>query len=298
VRRGFDEYFGTLLGHSDYYNYHYFDGTYQLRDGERPVKAEGYLTDLLNRRAVEFIGKHAGEPFFMYVPYSALHAPYQPPGRPEPSVTKENMNDGDRRAYAAMLEKVDEGVGMMQSELERLKLTENTLFVLSSDNGGAHFSDNTPLFNGKQSLWEGGIRVPCLMRWPARLPAGKVVRQAGITMDLTATFIAAAGAIPAQDRPLDGIDLLPILRGEQPEVTRTFCWRIDRNTRRQKAVRHGPWKYVHDAGYLHFLYNLDDDIGERRNVAIHNPEIVRELQQRLHAWEAEVDAHRKEFIVR
>jgi arylsulfatase A-like enzyme len=208
------------------------------------------------------------------------------------------MNVGDRRTYAAMLEKVDEGVGMLLSELRRLKLADNTLFVLSADNGGAHFSDNSPLFNGKQSLWEGGIRVPCLMRWPAKLPAGKVVRQPGITMDLTATFLAIAGAKPIPDRPLDGIDLLPILLGDQPTVTRTFYWRIDRNSRQQKAVRHGPWKYVHDAGYLHFLFNLDDDIGERRNLAIHHPEIVRDLQQRLQAWEADVDSQPKEILVR
>jgi arylsulfatase A-like enzyme len=117
-------------------------------------------------------------------------------------------------------------------------------------------------------------------------------------MDLTATFAALAAASPAPDRPLDGINLLPFVLGEQPEVTRTFCWRINRPGRQQKAVRHGPWKYVHDAGYLHFLYNLDEDIGERRNLAIHHPEIVRDLQQRFRAWEAEVDANPKEFVVR
>jgi arylsulfatase A-like enzyme len=240
TRRGFDEYFGTLLGHADYYRYNYFDGTYALRDGDKPVKAEGYLTELLSRRAAEFIGKHAGEPFFLYLPYLAMHAPYQPPGRPEPPVTKEGMNDGDRRTYAAMLEKVDEGVGQMLSELDRLGLADNTLFVFSSDNGGAHFSDNTPLFNGKQTLWEGGIRVPCLMRWPAALPAGKEVHQPAITMDLTATFLAVAGGKPAPDRPLDGMNLLPILTG-QKQATRTFYWRINRSNRQQKAIRHGRW---------------------------------------------------------
>jgi len=297
TRRGFDEYFGTLLGHSDYYRYNYFDGTYELRDGDQPVKAEGYLTDLLNRRAVEFVRKHAGRPFFVYLPHQAVHAPYQPPLRPEPPVSKERMNDGSRRDYAAMLEKVDEGVGMLLAELDRQGVANNTLIVLSSDNGGAHFSDNSPLFNGKQSLWEGGIRVPCLMRWPARLPAGKAVNQPAITMDLTATFAAIAAAETPSDRPFDGINLLPIVTGEHPEVSRTFFWRVNRTGRQQKAIRHGDWKYVLDGGYVNLLFNLKDDIGERRNLAIHHAEIMRDLQQRLEAWEKEMDASDRQFLV-
>ncbi len=291
VRRGFDEYFGTLLGHADYYRHAYFDGTYELRDGERSPKVEGYLTDLINRRAVEFVRKHAKEPFFLYVPHQAVHAPYQPPGRPDPAVTRENMSDGDRRTYAAMLGKVDEGVGMLLAELDRLGLARNTLVVFSSDNGGAHYSDNSPLFNGKQTLWEGGIRVPCLMRWPARLPAGRVSRRLGITMDLTATFLAVAGA--TSDRPLDGVDLLA-----EGEPERTFCWRIDHAVRKQKAVRHGRWKYVQDGGYVHLLFDLEEDVSERRNVAIHHPDVMRDLRRRLAAWEAEVDAPEKEIRIR
>ena len=291
VRRGFDEYFGTLLGHADYYRHGYYDGTYALRDGEQAPKVEGYLTDLVSRRAVEFVRKHAGRPFFLYVPYQAVHAPYQPPGRPDPPVTRENMTDGDRRTYAAMLAKVDEGVGMLLGELDRLGLASNTLFVFSSDNGGAHYSDNSPLFNGKQTLWEGGIRVPCLMRWPARLPAGGVSRQMGITLDLTATFLAAAGA--TSDRLLDGVDLL-----DGRELQRTFFWRIDNAARKQKAVRHGRWKYVQDGGYVHLLFDLEEDVGERRNLAIHHPDVMRDLQRRLAAWEAEVDAEEKEIRVR
>jgi len=184
--------FGVLLGHADYYRYNYFDGTDELRDGEKPVQAEGYLTDLISQRATAFVRKHAKEPFFLYVPYNAVHSPDQPPNRPLPAVTKENMYDGTRRDYAAMLENVDEGVGMLLGELEKQGILDNTLFVLSSDNGGERLSDNSPLFNHKQTLWEGGIRVPCLMRWPAKLPRGQLVDQPAITMDLTATFLAAA----------------------------------------------------------------------------------------------------------
>jgi len=297
IRRGFDEYFGVLLGHSDYYRYNYFDGTYQLRDGEKPVNAEGYLTDLINQRATEFVRKHAKQPFFLYVPYNAVHSPFQPPGRPLPAVTKENMYDGTRRDYATMLEKIDEGVGMLLAELDQQGILDNTLFVLSSDNGGERLSDNSPLFHHKQSLWEGGIRVPCLMRWPAKLPRRQIVKQPAITMDLTATFLAAAGASPPSGRDLDGINLLPILMGQQPPRERTFCWRVNRSNRQQKAIRRGDWKYVNDGG-VDLLFNLKDDISERHDLGYQNQPIVADLKARLKAWEDEMDRSQLAFVVR
>jgi arylsulfatase A len=297
TRHGFDEYFGELLGHCDYYTHAYYDGTYALRDGLAPVKVEGYLTDLINQRAVAFIGKHAHEPFFLYVPHLAVHCPFQPPGRPKPSVTKANIYDGDRRTYAAMVEKVDEGVGMILAELTKHGLADNTLVVLSSDNGGERYSDNSPLFHHKSTLWEGGIRVPCLMRWPARLPQGKVTSQVGITMDLSATFAAIAGAAPVADRPLDGMNLLPVLTGEQPELSRTLCWRIDRTGRQQRAVRHGSWKYIQDSN-VEMLFDLAHDIGERRDASFAHPDVFADLKGRLAAWEADVDREPKEILVK
>ena len=297
TRHGFDEYFGELLGHCDYYNHAYYDGTYALRDGLTPVKAEGYLTDLLSQRAVQFIGKHAREPFFLYVPHLAVHCPFQPPGRPLPSVTKANMYDGDRRTYAAMVEKVDEGVGLILAELEKHGLADNTLVVLSSDNGGERFSDNSPLFHHKSTLWEGGIRVPCLMRWPARLPQGKVTAQVGITMDLAATFAAIAGAAAPPNQPFDGIDLLPVLRSERPQVERTLCWRIDRTGRQQTAVRHGDWKYIQDSN-VEMLFDLAHDIGERRDLAFAHPQVLSEMKKRLARWEADVASKPTDFLVK
>ncbi len=297
TKHGFDEYFGELLGHSDYYTHAYYDGTYALRDGTKAVHVEGYLTDLINRRAVEFVRKHADEPFFLYVPHLAVHCPYQPPGRPQPSVTKENMYDGDRKTYAAMVEKVDEGLGMLLAELDRLQIADNTLVVLSSDNGGERYSDNAPLFHHKSTLWEGGIRVPCLMRWPVRLPAGAVTHQAAITMDLTATFAAAAGAKPAADRPLDGIDLMPILTKTQPPRDRTLAWRINRTSRQQKALRHGTWKYIQD-GNVEMLFDLSADIGERRDLSFLHPEKFAHLKQLLRDWESDIDREPTEFLVR
>ncbi len=297
TKHGFDEFFGELLGHSDYYTHSYYDGTYALRDGMKPVKADGYLTDLINQRAVEFVRTHKSEPFFLYVPHLAVHAPWQPPDRPLPSVTKDNMYDGDRQIYGAMLERADQGVGMLYAELEKSGLLDNTLFVLSSDNGGERFSDNSPLFNHKTTLWEGGIRVPAIMRWPAKLPRNKVVTQMGITMDLTATFAAVAGAHAAPGFAFDGINLLPLLTGEQAEQTRTFCWRINRTDRKQKAIRHGQWKLVQE-GAVEMLFDLSNDIGERRNVFYQHRAIFDDLKQRLAAWEADLAKETPSFVVR
>ncbi|MDZ4288290.1 MAG: sulfatase [Prosthecobacter sp.] len=299
LKRGFDEYFGELLGHADYYKHAYFDGTNALRDGLQPVKRAGYFTDLVNERAVKFVRDHAKQPFFLYVPHLAVHSPFQPPDAPEsPMVTKESMLNGSRAIYKAMLERVDAGVGRILDELDRHGLTENTFIVFSSDNGGERYSSNMPLFHHKQTVWEGGIRVPCLMRWPARLPKGKVTAQMGITMDLHATFLAAAGVALPQDKPLDGVDLVPLLTGAQPAKERTFFWRIDRSNRKQKAIRHGQWKYVNDGNSMDLLFDLEADIGERTNLGYQHPEIMADLKAKLKAWEAEIDATEREILVK
>lgn len=299
LHHGFDEYFGELLGHADYYRHTYYDGTYALRDGLEISKAEGYFTDLVNQRAAAFVKKNASQPFFLYVPHLAVHAPFQPPNRPDPKVTKQNMLDGSRADYRAMLERVDDGVGMIMAELEAAGIADNTLFVLSSDNGGERWADNSPLFHHKATLWEGGIRVPCLMRWPARLTAGQITKQQAITMDLTATFLAAASATVPQGYKLDGMDLLPVLLGQQQiQSDRTFCWRIQRNNRRMKAIRHGNWKYIDDGGTMDLLFDLEADISEHHNLCFQHHDIVDDLKRRLQEWEAEMDAEPKTFLVR
>lgn len=297
IRRGFDEYFGILLGHTDFYRYTYFDGTYHLRERDQPVKAEGYLTDLINERSTKFIREKGKQPFFLYVPYNAVHWPFQPPDRPNPAHTKENSYEGTRRDYAAMLERVDAGVGMMLAELEKQGVLNDTLFVLSSDNGGERLSDNAPLFHHKQTLYEGGIRVPCVMRWPAKLPQGKTITQPAITMDLTSTFLAAAGAQAPSGRELDGMNLLPMLTGDAPSKERTFCWRVNRSSRKAKAIRHGDWKFIDDGG-VELLINLKDDIGERRDLAFQRPDVLKDLKARLQAWEDEMDRSPNAFVVR
>jgi len=284
---GFDEYFGNLLGHADFYGHKYKDGTPQLMENDKHVEAKGYLTDLYNQRAVDYIDRHAAAPFFLYVPYNAVHFPFQVPDDPDSRMDPKNMYAGTRADYKKMVERIDRGVGEMLAMLEKHNIADDTLFIFSSDNGGERLSDNRPLFNHKQSLWEGGIRVPCLMRWPGGLPKGKVTHQPAITMDLTATILAACGASPA--RTLDGVDLLPLLTGAAPAMERTFYWRVSRTDRHQKAVRHGKWKYVLD-GALPLLFDLENDVSERVDLGYRHPEKLRELEALLAAWEKEMDA--------
>ena len=299
TKRGFDEYFGELLGHADYYKHTYYDGTYALRDGTEPVKREGYLTDLINERAVKFIRDHQSGPFFLYVPHLAVHSPFEAPDAPEtPMVTKESMLKGSRAIYKSMVERMDKGVGMILAELDTKSLIKNTLVVFSSDNGGERFSRNSPLFHHKATVWEGGIRVPCLMRWPGTLPQGKVTSQMAITMDLHATFLAAAGVTTAPPKPLDGINLLPLLTGESKPVERTFYWRIDRSNRKQRAIRQGPWKYINDGNSMDLLFNLDSDISERTDLGYQHPGILMNLKEKLKAWESEIDSTEREIWVK
>jgi arylsulfatase A len=287
LAHGFDEFFGLLTGNVDMYSHRYRTGTPDLYEQAKPVTREGYLTDLLTERAVDFIGRSAGgrEPFFLYVPYNAVHWPFQRPGNPEDVRTQQTWYDGTREDYARMLERMDEGIGRILAALDRHGLARDTLVIFTDDNGGERLSRSAPLFHHKSTLWEGGIRVPCLLRWPGTLPAGNVSAQMTITMDLTATMLATAGVTP--QRPLDGVNLLPVWQARAPLAERAFFWRINRPERRQKAVRRGRWKYVLD-GEIEMLFDLSRDVGERVNVSYEHPALVKELRGLLAEWEKEV----------
>jgi arylsulfatase A len=169
---------------------------------------------------------------------------------------------GTRADYVRMLERVDDGVGKILATIERLGLRRNTIVIFTNDNGGEWLSRNDPLFQHKGTVWEGGIRVPAIVRWPGRIPAGTVSRQVGITMDLTASILAATRVPVPADARLEGIDLLPILERRAPVAERTLFWRIS-GARSQRAVRSGDWKLLFD-GQRAMLFDLRTDIGERR----------------------------------
>lgn len=212
-RHGFDEFWGFLGGAIDYYSSVDARGRHDLFHNDTAATHAGYLTDEITARAKSFIETHRTGPFFLEVAYNATHWPYQPPGLNERQRARRVgfydrdlegriaiLREGTRADYVAMLESADRGVGVILTTLDRLNLSRNTLVILTSDNGGEWLSRNAPLFHRKFTLWEGGIRVPALLRWPARLPAGIVSQQVGITMDLTASILSASRCA-ARDTP-------------------------------------------------------------------------------------------------
>jgi arylsulfatase A-like enzyme len=163
--------------------------------------------------------------------------------------------------------------------------------IFLNDNGGDRLSDNSPLFHGKYTLWEGGIRVPCILRWPGVLPANSVSHQPTIVMDLTASILKAAGVELPMCPKLDGEDVIPVLSGRQPPRERTFFWRLQRPDEKfgQKAVRRGHWKYIHDRE-VDLLFDLKEDIAEKRNLAFQYPEMVKELRDAFMQWNRQFSA--------
>jgi arylsulfatase A-like enzyme len=307
-RHGFDEFWGFRRGAVDYYTHNVattdavkLDAPiHDLYHNEEPTTSSAYLTDDITRRAEEYIEERGSGPFFLEVAYSATHWPYQRPDLPEGKRGWEHYREtGTREDYVAILERADQGIGRILDALDRLKLAENTLVIFTSDNGGEWLSRNDPLFHRKSTLWEGGIRVPLLVRWPARLKAGTTSSQVGITMDLTASILAAAGVTPPAGYRPEGVDLVSLLQ-KGTTVERTLFWRMPppagatgAPALTQRAVRRGNWKYVDDRGQ-YFLFDLRSDPGERHDVAQQHPDLMRELRWLVAKWEADVDAEVKE----
>jgi arylsulfatase A-like enzyme len=298
---GFDEFFGFKSGFIDYYQHTAGPDApvhADLFENEAPVETPGYMTDLITDRAIRILEQRRAGPVFLDVAYNAPHWPYQRPDQPSTArdrgthVLPTDADANTRADYVTMVERVDAGVGRILSALDRLGLQRNTLVIFTNDNGGEWLSHGGPLFHRKGSVWEGGIRVPAILRWPGRLPAGRVSRQVGMTMDLTASMLAAAGAtVPAGARP-DGIDLVPILAGRAREAERTLFWRISGAVRQQQAVRSGRWKLVVDQGRP-LLFDLAADIGERNDVIASHRDVATRLQTALRTWQADVDAEAK-----
>src|SRR5688572_4275091 len=293
---GFDYFFGFLSGLVDYYQHTDTNGQPDLFENGKPVKVDGYMADLITDRAVTFIDQNAQRPFFLEVAYNAAHWPFQVPDKP--SVAPDNarfVQPHDEHTstcaeYAAILEHADQGVGRIVETLQRRGLTRNTLVIFTNDNGGEWLSRNAPLYHRKGAVWEGGVRVPLIMKWPARIPSGRTSGQVGMMFDLTRTILAAADKpVPAAAR-FEGIDLLPVVTGKSQPVERTLFFRV--MGRQQRAVRQGDWKLMVDSGAV-LLYNLRTDAGERNDLAKERPDIARKLRPLIAEWEKDVDSDAK-----
>lgn len=298
-KRGFDEYFGFLGGAHSYIDAE-ADPANPILRGTTPVPTIDYTTEAFARETVAFIEKHQREAWFAYLPFNAVHAPLQ---APEKYLKRfPNIADSSRRTFAAMLSAMDDAVGSVMAKLAELKLEENTLVFFISDNGGptpSTTSGNGPLRGFKAQTWEGGIRVPWMMQWKGHVPAGRVDDRPVIQLDVLPTVLAAIGVPVKAEWKLDGVNLLPYVNGENSGAPHeALYWRFGQ----QVAIRIGDWKLVKGAGAGipvestgrasmdgAQLYNLRDDIGEKKNLAAENPEKVRELAAAWSAWNAQLE---------
>lgn len=275
------------------------------RDGE-------YLTDYLTRKGIEFIEEHQENPFYLHLSYYSVHVPLQAPeNRIEKYRQKQGAGGHDNPTYAAMLESLDSGVGRIMEALERLNLDGNTILLFYSDNGGyggyssvgitdpkKDITDNAPLRNGKNSFYEGGIRVPLMVRWPGVVTPGTQCAEPVIHVDLYPTLLEAAQIEPPNNYLLDGTSIIPLLKDPQAKLDRdALYWHFPGYTMigveggPQSVIRQGDWKLIkrYEDNRLE-LYNLIDDRGESHNLSDTRLQIRDQLKNKLEEWLKSVDA--------
>ncbi len=280
LKRGFDEFFGFIGGAHSYMDYKisqiHNENILKMSD---PV-VDGYTTEIFARETVAFIEKHKTEPFFIYLPFNAVHAPLE---ATEKYLARfPDMTDKKRKTFAAMMSAMDDAVGTVLESLHKTGIEDNTLIFFFGDNGGPTdktTSNNYPLNGRKGEMYEGGIRVPFLAKWPARFPAGIVYKYPVISLDVFPTAVIAAGGVVPKN--VDGVNLIPYLTGElkTPPHERLF-WRMGAKS----AIRDGDWKLFMLKDQPPQLYNLADDIGEKKDLALEKPEIVEKLLKSYKEW--------------
>jgi arylsulfatase A-like enzyme len=293
LRSGFDEFFGIMSGAGDFFSHKDMAGDADLFENDMPVERAGYITDLLTNRAVDYIARPHKKPFYLSLHYTAPHWPWEGP-KDEAFSKKLGLgpeafrSGGSLKVYAEMMKSLDDGVGKVLDALKKAGLDRNTLVIFTSDNGGERFSYEWPFTGQKMNVREGGIRVPGIVRWPGVTASGSSSDQPIITMDWTATMIAAAGGKPASDYPLDGEDLRAVVSGKRDLYDRSFFWR----TRSQGAVRSGKWKYIRE-GKNEFLFDLSVDEREQANYKDTEPQVLKRLRDEFNNWESGVLAYPK-----
>ena len=289
--RGFDSFYGFANTGIDYWTHERYGIPSMFRGTER-IKEEGYATDLFRREAVAFVKQHRDRPFFLYLAPNAPHSAsnlerdsFQVPD----DVLKERYPRHDpeqrRTKYMGMVTSLDDAVGEVLDTLRELELEEKTLVIFHSDNGGGGQADNGPLKGRKAQMWEGGLRVPAIVRWPGKLPAGSVCDEFLTTLEVLPTLLAAAGAMPPANVKLDGFDMTAALRGDMPSPRKEMFW----ERRLDKAARVGPYKWVktEKGGGL---FDLASDLGETHDLSAEQPELLAKIQARFAAWKAEMEA--------
>jgi len=290
LKSGYNHFFGNYGGAIDYFTHKPGVGEAVPRDlyeGEVPVERVGYYTQLLADEASGWVRRQsAAKPFFLSLHFTAPHWPWV---GPEDEAVSRSLTDifhydgGNLQTYARMVRSLDAAVGQVLQALKEQGLSENTIVVFSSDNGGERFAKTWPFTGQKTELLEGGIRVPTLLRWPARLKP-QVSEQVTATMDWLPTLLAAAGVAPDPAYPSDGENILPVLEGQAPVHERTLFWRY--KAQRQRAAREGRWKYLKISDN-EFLFDVEDDSLERANLCHKQPAVFERLRQAWVDWNAQ-----------
>ncbi len=315
VDRGFDQFFGFVGGGHQYIIQPGGKGEYNapiLRNCE-PVNEQRYLTDAFGEEAAAFVercsttkneepGTKNAKPFFLYLAFNAVHTPLQAIEKYRARFL--GITDPKRQTYAAMLSAMDDAIGLVLTKLEQTGKLNQTLIVFTNDNGGpttrnaVNGSLNTPLRGSKCETFEGGIRVPLLIQWPGVIAPGTTYAKPAISFDISATALAAAGA---DATVIDGVDLLPFVKGDKSGTPHDILFWRSRTMSNNYGARQGDWKYVHstegDAApgpkqkpAQDMLFNLATDISEQHDLAAEQPAKLAELKKLYEAWSDEVDA--------
>ncbi len=312
MQRGFDHFYGFVNTGIDYFTHERYGVPSMYRGNTPTTEDKGtYCTYLFQREAVRFLRENKDRPFFLYVPFNAPHgasnldpkirSAAQAPDKYKkqyPHLADDFVEStrygrdalvasrGKRRLeYAASITCMDDAIGELLDLLDEFKLAENTIVIFFSDNGGGGGSDNSPLRGGKAQMYEGGIRVPCIVRWPKQIPVGRTSDEFLTSLEIFPTLVRAAGGRLPDGFVYDGYDMLPVLQGKQASPRTEMFW----ERRDHRAARVGHWKWV-DAGRGGGLFDLSRDIGEQNDVSADNPETLANVKARFADWKQAMQA--------
>jgi arylsulfatase A-like enzyme len=289
LQSGYEHFYGFRGGAVDYYTH--ANRRDDLWDDDVKVHKMGYLTDVLGSRAVDVVNEHAksARPFLISLHFNAPHWPWEAPGdeaeshRLQSAGSLFDFDGGTQKTYQRMVQEMDLQIGRVLEALHTNGLVENTIVIFTSDNGGERFSDTWPFTGRKTELLEGGLRIPAIISWPARIPQGRTTDQVAISMDWMPTLLVAAGAPSDPAFPPDGMNLLPMLTQNAAAVERTLFWRYKANA--QRAARDGDYKYLKILDNT-FLFNVVEDPMERANLKERRKDVYERIVAEWHEWNA------------
>lgn len=299
LQRGFHDFYGFCNTGIDYFTHERYGVPSMFEGNEPTIQDKGtYCTTLFRDHALKFIDQNHDRPFFLYVPFNAPHGASNLDRKVRGTVQaspeylamyktsdQQSVKEQRRRGYMAAVTEMDAAIGAILDRLDHHEIADNTLVIFFSDNGGSGLADNQPLQGQKSTMWEGGNRVPCIVRWPGQVPAGKSSDAFLTALEVFPTACSAAGTPLPAGVTYDGFDMLPVLQGKAASPRNEMFWQ----RRNEVAIRIGDWKWIHSKK-AKGLYYLPDDIGEKNDLSQKHPDKVLALKQRLTEWQEEMEA--------